>query len=291
MIDGGDRDSSAVAAPSRWCRDHRRSRHLGNERRAGRRRGRLRASDDTRRCAAPPRVPRAPAPRQPVPAVLLRRNPPCRAAELEHFTHVDFHDRVALVLEYHGEFVAWASYERWKDRDDAEVAFMVDDAFQGKGIATLLLEHLAAIARSNDIVRFTAEVLSDNRAMLARVRPCRMAGGAQLRQRDHRSRVVARRHRRVPRLGGRPRAARRQPCGRPTAAAAIGGGHRCLRHAAHRRQRALAQHRAIVPGRAVRGEPAASRDRRRRDLPVGHRRSTRTCGWRSSPCRSRSWSG
>ena len=44
---------------------------------------------------------------------------------------------------------------------------MVDDAHHGKGIATLLLEHLAAIARSNGIVRFTAEVLADNRPMLA----------------------------------------------------------------------------------------------------------------------------
>ena len=86
--------------------------------------------------------------------------------ELGHFTTVDFRDRVALVLEYRGEFVAWASYERWQDRDDAEVAFMVDDSMQGRGIATLLLEHLAAIARSNGIQRFTAEVLSDNRAML-----------------------------------------------------------------------------------------------------------------------------
>lgn len=86
--------------------------------------------------------------------------------ELQHFTTVDFRDRVALVLELRGEFIAWASYERWQDRDDAEVAFMVDDAHQGKGIATLLLEHLAAIARSNGIQRFTAEVLSDNRSML-----------------------------------------------------------------------------------------------------------------------------
>ena len=38
---------------------------------------------------------------------------------------------------------------------------------QGKGIATLLLEHLAAIAASNGIKRFTAEVLADNRPMLA----------------------------------------------------------------------------------------------------------------------------
>jgi acyl-CoA synthetase (NDP forming)/GNAT superfamily N-acetyltransferase len=88
-------------------------------------------------------------------------------ADLEHFTNVDYVDRVALVVERLGEFVGWASYERWSGRDDADAAFMVDDEQQGKGIATLLLEHLAAIARSNGIVRFTAEVLADNRAMLA----------------------------------------------------------------------------------------------------------------------------
>ncbi len=85
---------------------------------------------------------------------------------LEHFTNVDFVDRVALVVEGRGEFIAWASYERWSGRDDADAAFMVDDRHQGKGIATLLLEHLAAIARSNGIRRFTAEVLADNRPML-----------------------------------------------------------------------------------------------------------------------------
>ncbi len=43
---------------------------------------------------------------------------------------------------------------------------MVDDAHQGRGIASLFLEHLPAIARSNGITAFTAEVLSANRAML-----------------------------------------------------------------------------------------------------------------------------
>jgi acyl-CoA synthetase (NDP forming)/GNAT superfamily N-acetyltransferase len=92
--------------------------------------------------------------------------PTLNATELAHFTDVDFVDRVALVLEIRGEFSAWASYERWPGRDDADVAFMVDDGHQGKGIATLLLEHLAAIARSNGIQRFTADVLADNRGML-----------------------------------------------------------------------------------------------------------------------------
>jgi acyl-CoA synthetase (NDP forming)/GNAT superfamily N-acetyltransferase len=88
-------------------------------------------------------------------------------ADLEHFTVVDLVDRVALVVERYGEFIAWASYELWPGRDDADAAFQVDDAHHGKGIATLLLEHLAVIARSNGIVRFTAEVLADNRPMLA----------------------------------------------------------------------------------------------------------------------------
>ncbi len=96
----------------------------------------------------------------------LSPKPTLNAKELEHFTVIDFHDRVALVVEDRGDFIAWASYERWKARDDAEVAFMVDEHHQGRGIATLLLEHLAAIARSNGILRFTAEALSDNRAML-----------------------------------------------------------------------------------------------------------------------------
>ena len=86
---------------------------------------------------------------------------------LDHFTNVDMVGRVALVVERYGELIAWASYERWAGRDDADAAFMVDDEHQGKGIATLLLEHLAAIARSNGINRFTAEVLADNRPMLA----------------------------------------------------------------------------------------------------------------------------
>ena len=92
--------------------------------------------------------------------------PELNEAELERFTNVDFVDRAAFVIEEHGEFVAWASYERWNNRDDAEVAFQVDDAHQGKGMATLLLEHLAAVARSNGIARFTAQTLGDNRSML-----------------------------------------------------------------------------------------------------------------------------
>lgn len=93
--------------------------------------------------------------------------PELSEAELTRFTTVDFVDRAAFVMEDRGEFIGWASYERWKNRGDAEVAFQVDDRHHGKGIATLLLEHLAAVARENGIEQFTAQTLADNRGMLA----------------------------------------------------------------------------------------------------------------------------
>jgi acyl-CoA synthetase (NDP forming)/L-amino acid N-acyltransferase YncA len=93
--------------------------------------------------------------------------PRLSARELEHFTSVDLVDRATLVVESHGDLLGWASYERWPGRDDADTSFMVDDGHHGLGIATLLLEHLAAIATANGIQRFTAEVLGENRAMLA----------------------------------------------------------------------------------------------------------------------------
>src|SRR3954451_9009395 len=86
--------------------------------------------------------------------------------ELERFTTVDFVDRVALVALLGDDLIAVARYDRWPGKDEAEVAFTVDDSHQGRGISTVLLEHLAAIARDRGIVRFTAEVLPDNRPML-----------------------------------------------------------------------------------------------------------------------------
>src|SRR5262245_27856829 len=88
-------------------------------------------------------------------------------AEVERFTCVDMVDRVALVALLGDELIADARYDRWAGTDEAEVAFTVADDHQGRGLGTLLLEHLAAIARSHGIARFTAEVLGENRAMLA----------------------------------------------------------------------------------------------------------------------------
>ena len=126
--------------------------------------------------------------------------------DLHHFTHIDMTDRVALAVESHGEFIAWASYERWPGRSEAEAAFMVDDAHQGEGIATLLLEHLAAIARSNGIDRFTAEVLADNRPMLAVFAKSGWPLQRRFDSRSGRPRLGTRHDGRVPRQRRAPRA-------------------------------------------------------------------------------------
>ena len=65
--------------------------------------------------------------------------------DLYRFTNVDHHDRVAFVAELGGEMIAVGRYERHgQGTDDAEVAFVVADAHQGRGIGSVLLEHLAA---------------------------------------------------------------------------------------------------------------------------------------------------
>jgi RimJ/RimL family protein N-acetyltransferase len=49
----------------------------------------------------------------------------------------------------------------------AEIAFLTGKAYRGRGIAGLLLRHLARLAKRQGISRFEADVLSDNRAMLS----------------------------------------------------------------------------------------------------------------------------
>ena len=78
---------------------------------------------------------------------------------------VDYADRFALVAVSGESIIAHAAYIRTRD-DRAEVAFLVADAWQGHGIATILLAHLASIAQMHDITTFTAEVLPHNHRMI-----------------------------------------------------------------------------------------------------------------------------
>jgi acyl-CoA synthetase (NDP forming)/RimJ/RimL family protein N-acetyltransferase len=86
--------------------------------------------------------------------------------DLHRFTHVDHHRRVALVAVLGEDLIGVGRYDRIGERADAEVAFVVADAQQGRGIGTVLLEHLAAAARERGIQRFVAEVLAENSRMV-----------------------------------------------------------------------------------------------------------------------------
>ena len=93
--------------------------------------------------------------------------------DLYRFTHVDHHDRVAFVVVLGGQIIAVGRYERLDKTGDAEVAFVVADRHQGRGIGSVLLEHLAAAARERGLRRFIAVVLAENEAM---IRVFRLAG-------------------------------------------------------------------------------------------------------------------
>ena len=85
--------------------------------------------------------------------------------EVERFTHVDHHDREALVALAGDDIIAVGRYDRIPGSTDAEVAFVVADEWQGHGLATVLLHELAARARAEGVTRFVAETLGENHPM------------------------------------------------------------------------------------------------------------------------------
>ncbi|RDG40053.1 bifunctional acetate--CoA ligase family protein/GNAT family N-acetyltransferase [Streptomyces corynorhini] len=94
--------------------------------------------------------------------------------DVHRFTHHDYVDRVGLAVTVGDAFIATVRYDRIDARglpasapaDEAEVAFLVQDAHQGRGVASALLEHIAAVARERGIRRFAAEVLPANGKMI-----------------------------------------------------------------------------------------------------------------------------
>ncbi|WP_329041173.1 GNAT family N-acetyltransferase [Streptomyces sp. NBC_00178] len=100
--------------------------------------------------------------------------PRLSASDVHRFTHHDYVDRVGLAVTVGGDFIATVRFDRIDERglpasapaDEAEVAFLVQDAHQGRGVASALLEHIAAVARERGIRRFAAEVLPANNKMI-----------------------------------------------------------------------------------------------------------------------------
>ena len=93
-------------------------------------------------------------------------HPRLSSREVERFTHVDYVNRLALIAEDHGRLVAVGRYERLPDTADAEVAFVVADGYQHRGIGTTLLEQLADAAMQHGIRSFVAKTLAENQDML-----------------------------------------------------------------------------------------------------------------------------
>ncbi|MGW1173178.1 bifunctional acetate--CoA ligase family protein/GNAT family N-acetyltransferase [Kitasatospora sp. NPDC002543] len=93
--------------------------------------------------------------------------------DVRRFTHHDFVNRVGLAVVVRDRFIATVRYDRIdaegrpsETGTEAEVAFLVQDAHQGRGVASALLEHIAAVAQERGIRRFQAEVLPENRKMV-----------------------------------------------------------------------------------------------------------------------------
>ncbi len=90
--------------------------------------------------------------------------------DLRNFTELDFVDHVGLAATIgvgdDERFIGVGRYMRLGVRDSAEVAFAVLDDYQGHGVGTLLLDHLARIARQTSIREFVAYVMGSNRQML-----------------------------------------------------------------------------------------------------------------------------
>lgn len=94
-------------------------------------------------------------------------HPRLAASEVHRFTHLDYEDRFALVaVDSDGRMVGVGRYDRPPGSDHAEVAFVVADALQGRGLGSALLARLARIARRHDIRRFDAQTFVDNQKML-----------------------------------------------------------------------------------------------------------------------------
>lgn len=86
--------------------------------------------------------------------------------DVYRFTHVDYKERAALVVTVRGAIIGVGRYDCLPDETIAEVAFNISDHYQGKGVGSVLLEHLAAIAQEQGISRFVADVLPQNRKMM-----------------------------------------------------------------------------------------------------------------------------
>jgi len=99
---------------------------------------------------------------------IMKRLPPDWAY---HFANVDYRRRMALVverdLEWRPELIGVVRYEPSDEEHTAEIAIVVQDYWQGKGLGTILLGEILRAGEANGIRWFRAYVLPENHRMLA----------------------------------------------------------------------------------------------------------------------------
>jgi RimJ/RimL family protein N-acetyltransferase len=102
--------------------------------------------------------------------------------EKTFFLDIDFESHVALVAEVdeggHPVIIGGGRYVVVRP-GQAEIAFVVVDAYQAQGIGTILMRHLANLARSASLKELIAEVLPENTAMLKVFRKFGFLPGSQ----------------------------------------------------------------------------------------------------------------
>jgi GNAT superfamily N-acetyltransferase len=89
---------------------------------------------------------------------------------MQEYVNVDFSRGVAIVglvgNPGSGRIIAEGRYVRRVDRPYGDVAFVVDEEFQGLGIASFVFRMLIQVARERGIKGFTADVIASNRGMM-----------------------------------------------------------------------------------------------------------------------------
>ncbi|MCF8061039.1 MAG: GNAT family N-acetyltransferase [Deltaproteobacteria bacterium] len=90
--------------------------------------------------------------------------------KMQEYANVDYRNSMSIVglvgEPGEGRIVAEGRYVLPGDTPFADVAFVVDEAYKGKGIATFLFHYLIRIAQERGIQGFTADVLASNKAMI-----------------------------------------------------------------------------------------------------------------------------
>ena len=91
-------------------------------------------------------------------------------SKMQEYVNVDYRRNMSIVgvIEEAGreEIIAEGRYSRHQDNSLADTAFVVDEKFVGRGIASFILEMLVKYSREQGITGFSADVLCDNKAML-----------------------------------------------------------------------------------------------------------------------------